>query len=206
VKRVLICASSSLVVAGLRSVIQGISTCEVADSVVGLEHLHQMIQETQPGIVLLEVSAERQEVADEILAHAGIDFLLFIDFMANASRFLRAGARAILSRQASEEEIIAAVKAVEAGLVVVQREQTELLFAMPRSVSADADISAALTLREREVLNAIAAGASNKIIAIDLKISEHTVKFHINSIFGKLGVSSRTEAVAAGIRLGLVVI
>jgi DNA-binding CsgD family transcriptional regulator len=63
-----------------------------------------------------------------------------------------------------------------------------------------------LTPRERGVLAEVARGVPNKTIAGRLGISEHTVKFHLASIFAKLGVSSRTEAVAQGVRLGLVML
>jgi DNA-binding NarL/FixJ family response regulator len=61
-----------------------------------------------------------------------------------------------------------------------------------------------LTAREREVLGLVGRGLSNKMIARDLRISEHTVKFHVSSIYAKLGAASRTEAVAVGARLGLI--
>jgi len=62
----------------------------------------------------------------------------------------------------------------------------------------------ALTPREIEVLGLLADGASNKIIAHQLGISEHTAKFHVTSILGKLNAGSRTEAVTLGVRMGLV--
>jgi ATP/maltotriose-dependent transcriptional regulator MalT len=61
-----------------------------------------------------------------------------------------------------------------------------------------------LTAREHDVLALVADGLSNRAIAHDLAISEHTVKFHLASIFGKLGVSTRTEAVQRGVRLGVI--
>src|SRR5438128_1516404 len=64
----------------------------------------------------------------------------------------------------------------------------------------------ALTPREIEVLRLLAAGLGNKEIASRLAISEHTVKFHVSSIMGKLGAASRTEAVTLGIRHGLIMI
>ncbi len=62
----------------------------------------------------------------------------------------------------------------------------------------------ALTTREHEVLALVADGLSNREVALALALSEHTVKFHLASIFGKLGVSTRTEAVQRGIRLGVI--
>ena len=61
-----------------------------------------------------------------------------------------------------------------------------------------------LTPREREVLGLLADGVGNREIAHSLGISEHTVKFHLGAIFGKLGAATRTEAVRRGVRLGLI--
>jgi two-component system nitrate/nitrite response regulator NarL len=63
-----------------------------------------------------------------------------------------------------------------------------------------------LTPRELEVLRLVAEGLPNKTIAARLDISEHTVKFHVNTILGKLGVASRTEAVVRATRLGLILL
>jgi len=68
----------------------------------------------------------------------------------------------------------------------------------------DEPLVEALTPREEEVLGLMAAGLGNKQIAARLDISEHTAKFHVASIMGKLGAGSRTEAVTAGIRRGLI--
>jgi len=99
--------------------------------------------------------------------------------------------------------MLAAVIAVAAGLVAIQ----------PRTlVTAGAFDGVAregterLSRREIDVLAQLARGAGNKNIGGALGISEHTVKFHIASIFGKLGVSSRTEAVTQGVRLGLIML
>ena len=62
------------------------------------------------------------------------------------------------------------------------------------------------SIREIEVLQMLTNGMSNKIVAQNLHISEHTVKFHVSSIFQKLDVSTRTEAVAVGVRLGLIML
>jgi two-component system, NarL family, response regulator YdfI len=69
-----------------------------------------------------------------------------------------------------------------------------------------AELAEPLTRREREVLQMLAAGLANKEIATRLNISDHTVKFHVASILGKLGATTRTEAVTDGIRRGLVLL
>jgi DNA-binding NarL/FixJ family response regulator len=79
---------------------------------------------------------------------------------------------------------------------------------VPNAASSDASdtLVEALTARELEVLQLLASGLGNKEIASRLQISEHTVKFHVASIMGKLGAASRTEAVTVGIRRGLIMI
>lgn len=72
------------------------------------------------------------------------------------------------------------------------------------SAQPELPIYEALTPRELEVLSVLAEGLSNRAIASRLAISEHTVKFHISSIFAKLGAENRTDAVRRGVRLGLI--
>jgi DNA-binding NarL/FixJ family response regulator len=105
-------------------------------------------------------------------------------------------------------EIVAAIEAAAAGLVVLDATGIETLLRAPSAVSASGSeaLVEALTPRELEVLQLLAAGLGNKEIASRLAISEHTVKFHVASIMGKLGAASRTEAVTLGIRHGLIMV
>ena len=100
----------------------------------------------------------------------------------------------ILPTEASTEEIIAAIHALSQGLIVGT---PSLLFE-----SGEPAERGPLTERESEVLGLLAQGLANKQIAVSLGISEHTVKFHVSSIYTKLNVSSRTEAVREGLRGG----
>ncbi len=111
----------------------------------------------------------------------------------------------ILHQDVSQGELIAAIQGLYQGLIVVPPEFLEpMLTAYP---NGDADeLIEPLTPRETEVLELLAQGLANKQIAYDLEISDHTVKFHISSIYRKLGATNRTEAVRIGIRLGLVLI
>lgn len=95
--------------------------------------------------------------------------------------------------------------ASDPNLELVDRiEEAEAVLSRP-AVNADRDLPIeALTSREHDVLALLAGGLSNRDIAGRLDISEHTVKFHLASIFGKLGVSTRTEAVQRGVRLGVI--
>jgi DNA-binding NarL/FixJ family response regulator len=112
---------------------------------------------------------------------------------------LTAGAAAVLSRHAAAGELLAALDAVAAGLLVVDPAARDA-FARPLAHRA---LVEPLTPREREVLDMLAAGLSNRRIAERLAISENTAKAHVAAILAKLGAESRTEAVTAAIRLGL---
>ena len=114
----------------------------------------------------------------------------------------------VLSPDASSEELAAALRALAEGLwvgspVLMQNllERHEL----PELEDAEL-VTNPLTEREREVLQLVAEGLANKQVALSLSISEHTVKFHLSSLYAKLGVTSRTEAVRAGARRGWVVL
>ena len=98
----------------------------------------------------------------------------------------------VLPRDADASQIDAAIRAVAAGLIVRFPGAGEVGFAAMRETEAHA----LLTPRELEVLAALAEGMTNKAIARRLDISLHTVKFHIESLFRKLGARTRTEAVA----------
>ena len=119
------------------------------------------------------------------------------DPAAEAAAALRAGARAVLRRDASAPELVAAIEAVAAGLVVLHPD------AVPRPPQSDA-AAEPLTRREREILGLLADGLGNKAIAARLGISDHTVKAHVGAIFDKLHVGTRAEAVALGLRMGLI--
>ena len=114
-----------------------------------------------------------------------------------SSQVIRAERGAVLSRESSAAQIANAVRAVTAGLLVFDATL------MPRP-EAGGDIAAELTPREIQVLRLLAEGLVNREIAERLNISEHTIKFHIGSILGKLQASSRTEAVTRGLRAGLI--
>ena len=111
-----------------------------------------------------------------------------------------------ISVNASEEELSAALHALAEGLWVgTPALVRELLSRKPIPLD-EASSGEPLTARELEVLQLTAQGLPNKQIALKLGISEHTIKFHLSSLYAKLGVTSRTEAVRAGARRGLVVL
>ncbi len=110
----------------------------------------------------------------------------------------------LLPSDASPAEVWAAVVALSAGLCVLPPTMLAQTMRVTNLASSVQDIEP-LTAREEEVLQLLAEGLTNRQIASRLTISEHTVKFHLSSIFGKLGVMSRTEAIRVGAQQGLIV-
>jgi DNA-binding NarL/FixJ family response regulator len=143
---------------------------------------------------------------------AGVPVILLVDNPGRRiSEALPAGVRAVLPRNITPTEIVAAIEAVAAGLYVFHPADIDSIPALrpPQSETGPElgePIVEHLTPREIEVLQLLSAGLGNKEIATRLNISEHTAKFHVASIMGKLGAATRTEAVTLGIRHGLVMI
>lgn len=114
----------------------------------------------------------------------------------------------ILPFDTSGEELLATVRAVQQGLLVgapALMEPAVQRLTLNEEVTL-APLTEALTERESQVLQLLAHGLANKQIAMKLGISEHTVKFHVSSIYTKLGTTNRTEAVRVGVQRGLVLL
>lgn len=125
-----------------------------------------------------------------------------------ALRALRTGAVALLSANFAPAALIAAIQAVAAGLSVLAPAQLAALtdIDIPAFRPRSPDWVEPLTPREQQILRMLSEGLANKSIAVELRISEHTAKFHVGQILGKLGAESRTEAVTIGIRYGLILV
>jgi DNA-binding NarL/FixJ family response regulator len=129
-----------------------------------------------------------------------------------AAKALEAGAAGVLPRHTGGRALAAAISAATAGLTVVAGPFRDLLVegtetAIALDAGGDAEpANIDLTPRERQVLELLARGASNKAIARRLEITPHTAKFHVAAIVAKLGATGRTDAVARAMRLGLVMI
>ena len=114
--------------------------------------------------------------------------------------------RVFLSGRASEEaDALRQRLAADPQIELVDRvDLADAVMTVPAPSRMQEPLVEALTTRELDVLALVADGLPNRDIAHALAISEHTVKFHLASIFGKLGVSTRTEAVQRGLRLGVI--
>jgi two-component system, NarL family, nitrate/nitrite response regulator NarL len=138
----------------------------------------------------------------EEIVEVGLPLVVLTPTGELASPLWAAGVRSILLRASAPEQIAAAINASLHGLATVEASFADQL--VNASVQPELTMPDSLTPREYEVLRFIAEGYSNKAIALALKISEHTVKFHINSLMSKLNAQSRTEAVVRATRLGLI--
>ena len=168
----------------------------------------ERIGETGADVVVIDVDSAGLAQAAVRLAENlpdGTELAVLVDNP--DSRWIRqaivAGISSILFREITADELQLALAAAATGLVLLQPISAYLL-AQHQAPDTDGlpELSEALTAREHEVLRLVSEGLGNKEIAAQLNISEHTVKFHISSILGKLSAGSRTEAVSQGIRRG----
>lgn len=181
------------------------------------------LREVLRGLEGVEVVADASIAAElppvEVLVLTFTDFLpdlggeppavlLLTDDLGAAARLMDLPVWGVLPLDASPEELSAAVRALGEGLWAGSPVLLQNLFERQlASLFEGADpLVDPLTAREREVLQLVAEGLANKQIALSLEISEHTVKFHLSSLYAKLGVTSRTEAIRAGARRGWVVL
>ena len=197
--RVLVVAPSPIARAGLESMLRGAGAIEVVGSVAAWsDHSGE-----DPDVIVADWE-NADEPAGDLAAAPPAALVVLADEpgLPGIAEALRSGARAVLPKQSGVTQIVAAIEAAAAGLVVLQPSDLDGLLVAPRAAS----IAEPLTPREIEVLGMLAEGQSNKTIAHGLGISEHTVKFHVTSILGKLNAGSRTEAVTLGIRQGLIML
>jgi DNA-binding NarL/FixJ family response regulator len=185
----------------LKTVVEESPGCTVRGTTAS-GHLAEQAIELDPDVILWQLAA-REEAAQTLQALGRRSAVLLTD--GAAADLLRAGASGVLPPDASPEQVGAALHAAATGLAVylpdsIPAEQ------VPASATGMTAISPRLSSRETEVLRMIAQGLANKEIAYRLGLSEHTVKFHVSALLGKLGAGSRAEAVGAGLRRGIILL
>lgn len=206
--RVLIVAQTPAIRAGLRALLTADGGLHVAAEATSLRDLRHLPPDID--LLLLDEESAARGALERLLAREeprlGLLMLASAAEAARAVAGLPLRAWGLLPPETSAEELSAAVRALHEGLLVGPPALLGPLLARPGLLTA-ADIEPldeALTAREMEVLHLLAQGLANKQIAAALTISEHTVKFHVSSIYAKLGATNRTEAVSLGARRGLV--
>ena len=208
--RFLIKTSSRLAQAGLERLLSSHPALQVVEGLAG--NTRGVESESPPDVLVVEANTLADPAAREAVDWAGeggtVVLLVRNPALEPVAEALRSGVKAVLPSGMDEAEMVAAIEAAAAGLVVLDAASLETFLAAPGagSTGSSETLVEPLTRREVEVLQLVAAGLGNKEVAARLQISEHTVKFHVASLMGKLGAGSRTEAVTLGIRHGLILI
>jgi DNA-binding NarL/FixJ family response regulator len=208
--QVVICSPIPALRAGLRALVVADPDLVVLGAGASLTEVAALLVEAR----VLVITADAFRNAGEIDLNPDLAVLLVTEDAHNTRLLtsLDLPAWGMISPEAPAESLQAAIQAVAEGLVAASPELVQfLLEQQPRlsiePVAGGADSASPgdrLTGRETEVLQLLAQGLSNKMIALELNISEHTVKFHVSSIYSKMGVSNRAEAVRKGARRGWV--
>ncbi len=200
--RVLIVEDHHVVRQGLVALLNVVDGLEVVgEAADGVEAITQF-RKHLPDITLIDLRLPRMSGVDVIqrirmeTPNARLIVLTTYDGDEDIYRALQAGARAYLLKGMTSDELITTIRAVHAGKSHIPPAIAEKL--------AERMGTESLTPREFDVLEQIVNGKSNKEIGTELEISEATVKTHINSLLGKLGVTDRTQAATAAIQRGIV--
>jgi len=190
---VLIVTPSPALRAGLRALLSSDDQIKIIGEA---DRWNTSTDEINEADVIITSASSASILDNEMAASSSASILILSDEPLNVREMTRSQSTwGILPLDASAEELLAAIHALSQGLIVGER---SLLFASEEETLSNSP----LTDRETEVLNLLSKGLANKQIAITLGISEHTVKFHVSSIYTKLNVTNRTEAVRAGLRGG----
>jgi NarL family two-component system response regulator LiaR len=208
--RLLIADDHAVVRQGLRTFLELQEGIEVVAEAADGEEAVAAAEQTKPDVVLLDLVMPRLSGVEAIGRIRDVSpesrVIVLTSFFDDDKLFpaVRAGAAGYLLKDVQPQELVRAIKIVHDGNAllapeVASRVLNELAAAPERARSADM-----LTARELEVLELIAHGLPNKVIARELSVSEKTVKTHVSNILGKLGLTDRTQAALYAVREGLV--
>jgi DNA-binding NarL/FixJ family response regulator len=200
--RILIADDHVVLREGVMSILEGESDFQVVASATNGAEAVDMFTTLRPDVTLMDLQMPIMtglEALTAIRTHAPearVIVLTTYDGDVQALRALKAGACGYLLKNSLRKELIDAIRAVHAGRKYVLAEVAQDI-----AIHATED---PLSDREIAVLEAVAAGKSNKVIAAQLSLSEDTVKGHMRSIFSKLDVNDRTQAVTVALRRGII--
>ena len=204
--RVLIIADNPLARAGLAALLSDQPDCTVVGQVAGDSDLPADLEAFRPDVLLCDLGWDTTGTLESLadLPEGSPPLVALLPDETHTIETWTAGALELLLRNADASSLVAALRAMASGIAAVDPQLVAAMVSargMPQPPTAGV-----LTPRELEVLHLVAEGLPNKSIALRLGISDHTVKFHINAIFGRLGAQSRTEAVMQATRLGLILL
>lgn len=205
--RVLIVDDHAVVRSGLAAFLLAFDDLEVAGQAAGGKEAVDLCREVRPDVVLMDLVMQGMDGASatEAIREAcpSVQVIALTSFPEEdlVQRALQAGAIGYLLKNVSADDLADAIRAAHAGRGTLAPEATQALI---NSATRPGKPEYNLTDRECEVLALMAEGFTNPAIAETLFVSRSTVKFHVSSILAKLGVASRTEAVALAVQEGLV--
>ena len=199
--RVLVVCRDRLSRAGLAAVLYQRLGLTVVGQIAGDDNTLLPLDIYVPDVIVWDVSWETSNAVNSLglLPEDAPPVLALAVTSDQAAQARAAGAQALLSRDASPEALAAAAVALSHGLQVTD----PALASVSAAATPEPGSASLLTPKEQDVLKLLAEGLPNKDVVSRLEVSEHTVKFHVNSIMGKLNAQSRTEAVILATRLGL---
>jgi NarL family two-component system response regulator YdfI len=210
--RVSIIAPAIAVRAGLRALLSDDPQINVVADAASLAELIETPTEVDvlvwAPVLSMELTSMLAEFTKVKIGETTALLLMHNDPMVVES-LLRIPVRAwgLLEPEATQTELIASIQALNEGLSVINPIWLNQVFKSPiASKDGNHDLVEALTGREIEILQLLALGLTNKQIAGRLRISAHTVKFHVSTIFSKLGTTNRVETVNLGLKKGLIVL
>ena len=210
--RVLVLADDPLMRAGLAALLAQQTGCEVTGQAAPGDDLLAEVAAAQADLVIADLgwqpAAALAQLTPQVAALPPALLLLpsNTNTAALAASAWQAGIRGLVWRHAAPEAILAAAHSLLHEQVVLAAELAEDLLLPAAPPGSAATLTEPLTTREDEVLQLLAEGMTNRAIAQRLAISEHTVKFHVNAILGKLGAQRRADAVMRATRLGLILL
>ncbi len=201
--QVLVVGEDPLARNGLANIVGG-QGLTVIGPVSPLDAVQKRFNAGTPDVAAWDLGAEANSASDRLREFDAVTtpVLVLAPDESSASDAITAGARGALLRDADGGQLATALRAIVHGNIVID----EALSGLVRARANPSATVESLTVREMEVLQLLAQGLANKEIAARLGVSEHTAKFHVNAILGKLGAQSRTEAVVRAARQGLLIL
>jgi DNA-binding NarL/FixJ family response regulator len=206
--RVLVVSQNQLAQFGLGALVEQAEGLEVV-AAVPPGSAADAVSRLHPDAIVMDGGAggwALRESLDAVAGAHGVPILVLTDSAVAGPEALAGGAAAVLAPDTGPAVLAAAVGAVLGGLVVLDRGLAQSLVSTPTGIDEALRPIEHLTPRESQVLQLLAQGLTNAEIGSRLEVSEHTAKFHVGAVLGKLGARSRAEAVAVASRLGWITV
>ena len=206
--RVLIADDHAVVRQGLRTFLALQEEVEVVGEAEDGAQAVSAAERLQPDVALMDLVMPRLDGIEAIRRLRAVSpdtRVIVLTSFVDEDRMIpavRAGAAGYLMKDVQPQDLVRAIRTVHGGEALLHPAVVAKL--MEEVAAERPDGGAQLTAREREVLTLLARGRANKLIALDLGVSEKTVKAHVSNILGKLGLHDRTQAALYAVREGIV--